>query len=626
MARSANAESATRIRAVEGVEVAAISDGYRTEKVVPRDPLPDVPGYRLIREIGHGGMGKVFEAVHFELEIVLALKMIRQDRVDARFFDRFREEAKTMVDLDHPHIARLYQYGMTEEGPYFTMKYACEGTLENHKQSFRNDARRAAALMIKVADAVHYLHTKGYIHRDLKPHNILIEHNEPLVSDFGLAKAISGFQAEDVLLVAAAVETPEEELAAQETKLHEAKPRTTGRSVEGFVVGTLSYMSPEQVLGLQEQIGPRTDIWALGILLYELICGRRPFDCADKKQLSEQIKKADLDLPPYGTGVIDPRLASIICKCLARNPGDRYETAAQLASDLRNWISPPASPVSRGWFYPLPIALAAMILVAAILPRVDSQTDRPAILSKKDEESRQRQLLSEALRAGKPFTIIGETGLPVTGVVVPFAGRAEDVILGDDGVMRIDSQTRSTVQLIADPGVDEYVYRVLVKQAALANAAISQLGVYVCHQSYSLPTGKLDSFAEFTYTEGIAKKGRYDFSYVFDWTPAGASATSDHYWATDSAFIAGCGKNGESEWREIAIEVRRDKFRVFFDGLEVAVVPRKCQPMWIKEMEKFSKVTGLFSPEFNARGGLGLTVCPGSAYFKNARIEPIKID
>jgi eukaryotic-like serine/threonine-protein kinase len=270
--------------------------------------------YELLEELGRGGMGTVYKARQRSLNRVVALKMIRDSRLaHGQILERFYREARAAAALDHPGIVPIYQVGQHDGKHYFTMALV-EGT--NLEAAVRQEGppapEAAAALVAAVAEAVEYAHRHGVIHRDLKPENILLEgrlcgaagQDRPRVTDFGLAK-----------------HTGEE----------------SGLTGPGEVMGTPGYMAPEQAQGDHRAVGPRTDVHALGAILYFLLTGRPPFGGGGLAVLYRVME--EVPPPPSKLNPKVPKELEAIClKCLEKAPDRRYATAGEVADALRAWV------------------------------------------------------------------------------------------------------------------------------------------------------------------------------------------------------------------------------------------------------------------------------------------------
>jgi serine/threonine protein kinase/tetratricopeptide (TPR) repeat protein len=276
--------------------------------VKSRDGDWHIADYEILDEIARGGMGVVYQAKEPHSGRIVALKCVLALQGDSdHVVARFRREAETAARLDHPNIVPIYQVGETADGfPYYTMKYAPAGSLLQARGPLLQHPRHSVQLMVKVARAVHYAHEKGVLHRDLKPGNILLDdHGEPLVSDFGLARC-------------------------------EATSSYLTRSLASF--GTPGYIAPEQADGPAARLTATADIYSLGAILFELLTGRPPFvgdnAFAVMKQSSEQPAPKVRTLARH----VDRDLETICSRCLERDPADRYQSAADLAGDLQNWL------------------------------------------------------------------------------------------------------------------------------------------------------------------------------------------------------------------------------------------------------------------------------------------------
>jgi eukaryotic-like serine/threonine-protein kinase len=268
--------------------------------------LPQVSGYRVEAVLGHGGMGVVYRAWHLRLDRAVALKMLLAGsyaRPEQR--DRFLREAQAVAALHHPNIVQVHDAGEVDGRPYFTMELVEGGDLAQHVQGVPQPAREGASLVATIADAVHTAHQIGIVHRDLKPNNILLtKGGTPKVSDFGLARRL---EADD------------------------------GLTLSGAPLGTPSYMAPEQARGDRDAIGPATDIYALGTILYELLTGRPPFRSDTTSATLHQVVNEE-PVPPRRLNLRVPRDLETIClKCLHKEPQKRYASAQALADDLRRF-------------------------------------------------------------------------------------------------------------------------------------------------------------------------------------------------------------------------------------------------------------------------------------------------
>jgi|SRR5882724_2313811 len=276
--------------------------------VTSRDGDWHIADHEILDEIARGGMGVVYQAREPHSGRIVALKCVLTYQDDAdHLVARFRREAETAARLEHPNIVPIYQVGETADGfPYYTMKYAAAGSLLQARRPLLQHPRQSAALILKVARAVHYAHEKGVLHRDLKPGNILLDsHGEPLVSDFGLARC-------------------------------EAVSSYLTRSLSSF--GTPGYIAPEQADGPAAQLTPAADVYSLGAILFELLTGRTPFvgdnAFAVMKRSAEERAPKVHSLAAH----VDRDLEVICDRCLEREPADRYQSAAEVADDLQSWL------------------------------------------------------------------------------------------------------------------------------------------------------------------------------------------------------------------------------------------------------------------------------------------------
>ena len=253
--------------------------------------------YELGEVIAHGGMGVVFRARHVRLNRIVALKVIRPDRIshedDRR---RFHNETVTVAQLDHPHIVPIYDVGEVDGVHYFTMKLMEGGDLQQHCRRYLDDPRAAAQVMADVAGAVHHAHQRGVLHRDVKPSNVLLDQaGRPHVTDFGLARRLDD------------------------------DPQLTDT---GDLVGTPAYMAPEHLAPDRGPLTVAADVYGLGAVLYVLLTGRPPFDGEHLVAVLESIRSREPTPPHRLNPRVDPDLEQVCLKALAKRPADRYASGA----------------------------------------------------------------------------------------------------------------------------------------------------------------------------------------------------------------------------------------------------------------------------------------------------------
>jgi WD40 repeat protein len=326
-AEAALREHGTEVEAAHSMNAAGDTDPLATLAASPPQAAGAVPimaGYEIQNELGRGAMGVVYRAWHVGLRRPVALKLLRHGMAGSEESDRLLAEAQAHARMHHPNIVQLYEMGHHNGQPYLAMELAEGGSLEQHLRNNPLAPQRAAELLRTLAGAVAYAHGQNVIHRDLKPSNVLLSfsreplvsagpalargsrlnESEPKISDFGLAKKVD----------------------------------MAGQTATGSVLGTPSYMAPEQAAGRSKEIGPAADVYSLGAILYECLTGRPPFRAATVLETLDQVRSQE-PVPPRRLQPRCPRDLETVClKCLAKEPRRRYASAADLADDLGRFL------------------------------------------------------------------------------------------------------------------------------------------------------------------------------------------------------------------------------------------------------------------------------------------------
>lgn len=393
------------------------SDGPLVATAVPQKRT--FGDYELIREIARGGMGVVFEARQMSLNRTVALKMILSGHLaSAGDVQRFRVEAEAAGHLDHPHIVPIYDIGEQEGQHYFSMKFVDGGSL-SHKAGTGKPADMAQ-IVATVARAVHHAHQRGILHRDLKPANILLDREgQPHVTDFGLAKKVEG---------------------------------DSGLTHSGAIVGTPSYMPPEQARG-EKGLTVAADVYSLGAILYECLTGRPPFRASTSLDTLIQVLDTE-PAAPRSLNVNIPRDLETIClKCLQKDPKRRYESALAVAEDLERWLRhEPIQARRTSWLgragrwckrNPAVAGLLSALVVAMVSGLIgvtfkwlEAESQRELAVAARDQAETQRQETERHRREAEGNLYVSNLGLAERELQTLNLSQADKLLLDCPGSWR----------------------------------------------------------------------------------------------------------------------------------------------------------------------------------------------
>jgi hypothetical protein len=559
------------------------------------------PRYELLQELGHGGMGVVYRARDAVLDRLVAIKMVRAGAATADGLVRFRREAQAVARLRHRHIVALHDFGEHAGAPFLVMTHVGGGNLAGRLADFR-DPRAAATLVEKVARAVEAAHQAGIVHRDLKPANILLdEEGEPLVSDFGLAKFLDPEPGEE--------------------------PTYTGQ-----LVGTPAYMAPEQAAGLGHRATPATDVWALGVILYELLTGRKPFR-GQGPEVTPRIQNEAPAGPRSLRPALDRSLEAIVLKCLEKEPGRRYASAGALADDLGRWLrGQPALARPEGWARRGWRLLRQHARAGAVVVLLGCLLAVPPVARWVKDPDRPLRGIQRQLAAGQAATLIGETGPPRWHRW----GEGKDVAGTSDAPDRPFSFSTIDIgllELLPDPQLGCYRFRAEVRHDFDGDGG--EVGIYFMDAGYATPRGIQHCFWELTFNDlqgradpragQGAEAGNRVVLHCRRYGAGGAVPVFNDRTAPGPRrrFAAAEPFTGPQAWRKLAIEVTRTKVRAFWEGELVGEIARADVERITREMAARHDPLDLSGRPVPGTA-LGLFVFNSTAAFRSVVIEPLR--
>lgn len=576
------------------------------------DSTPALGRYLLLGELGEGGMGLVYRARDRTLDRIVALKVIRGGSLIRREeLDRFLLEAKAAAQFDHPHIVPILEIGSHLGQPYYTMPYLAGGNLAQNLDRLQGDVEQAVTLIRKVAQALDCVHQKGILHRDLKLANVLLdETGEPLIADFGLAR-----------------------MTGSDIDLTRSNQR----------LGTLPYMAPEQLSGGKSKLSPATDVWALGVMLYQLLTGERPFAGDSEDLIAGQIRSAEPLRPADRVASMDRTLDAIVMRCLEKDPEQRFPSAGALAQELGRWQrgepteTLPEGPGLRAvrWvrrharYVGIALGVVALATLGLAWPR-----------SNPGEAEEQ---IEATLRKGAPAVLMADTGFPawyewLTGK------ETTQISTADDGTFSVHTWNCCLLELVRDPQWSSYRFRAEIHHQHRSEAA--GVGLFFLHREYPTATRPIHSSARVLFddirgiNEGFAGINPRTPVPVPDLNPvrlesllyqdANPVATCDQSIGALSPRVFKPAGPANHVWRSVAVEVTPQTIRIFWDDQCVGEVARKAlvepargqlAPFLHPGIEM--PQTPEDDPTFPVRGSLGLCVVNGSAAYRNVVLEPL---
>jgi WD40 repeat protein len=423
--------------------------------------------YELLEEIAHGGMGIVYKARQVSLDRTVAVKMLLFGALASQeTVQRFRIEAAAAASLQHPNIVAIYEVGFHDSQHFFAMEYVAGRSLADVVRDGPLAPRRAAAYLKAIAEAIHYAHERGILHRDLKPSNVLIDaFDQPKVTDFGLAKRL-------------------------ETEIE--------LTLSGQLLGSPNYMPPEQAAAKRGAVGKRSDVYALGAILYHLLTGRPPFVAPTVAETLQEV----LNTEPVPPRVLNPGvpldLDTICLKCLEKDPTKRYQTAALLAEELDHFLKDEpiraraVTRVERGWRWcrrkPLVAGLAAGLVLVFTAGLLGVVTEWRREKNKSEENRRQVANLNvlsgvELMQEGDYFKSL----LWFTEALRTDAGHPEQEELHRIRIASVLQQAPRLVQVITHEGLPIAAASFNGADDRLATVADQDRTVRV----WDIPSGKL---------------------------------------------------------------------------------------------------------------------------------------
>lgn len=550
--------------------------------------------YELLSIAGQGGMGIIYQARHQDTQAVVALKLM-QNRTEYHPSElkRFKRECSTMANLCHANIMPILDQGCIDGIPYFAMPLMAKGSLLQHVLEYLDQPRIAVRIMIKVCRAIEYAHQQGVVHRDLKTSNILLDEcDEPYLADFGLAKRLD-----------------------KDSSITQA----------GEVFGTMAYISPEQSSGHRSaEIGFQSDIWSLGVILYEVLTGELPFRENRHTPLVMQIMTFDPTPANKINQKVDARLNGIIERCLEKNGAHRYQSAAKLANDLEAWLhDQPIDRSTRSWSTRLRrsitrhrslLSLSLLFLLITFLTIWLGQSKARPAFSNAENHANTANDFKQQLTPGQPSYLVDEQGTPKTWLQLCGTGMVQT---DSNDYLTCASDGECLIELLPGPVSAYYKLRAQIKFGA--GNATTRFGLYVNHSSRDTPQGMEHFFALLNLSEGNPAQARMQLDKVRLFETHDKKIASD----MEESPVRMDYSMTEHTWQNIEWEITPTRSILTFNGMVIG----QMQPT-LTRLQKLPPMS--VQPQVDqpfllaATGGIGIYVAHGTGYFRNISIEPMR--
>jgi hypothetical protein len=550
----------------------------------------------ILEQLGRGGMGVVYKARDTVLGRHVALKVLPATLLDEPGrAERFEREVRAAAQLSHPNLVPILDVGQYEGQPCYAMPLIEGGTLARCLEKYR-EARDAVVLIEKVARGVQVAHAKGIVHRDLKPGNILLdERGEPLVADFGLARFV-------------------------DASVDITRP--------GQQVGTPAYMSPEQAAGKNDLVGPASDVWALGVILYQMLTGKRPFPGQSNPEVIQQILATDPPRPRSVERSVPANLEAVVLECLDKEPGRRYTDAGALADDLRRWLNGEpvrarrASWVRGGWIaarryrwvVAAAVLLGVVVLAAPYLKETPPDPDRGI----KEQIAR--------LERGEAATLIGETGGPVRVRWIAGQGAVQEHIAAAEGAFLCHSMTLALLELLPRQPLPCFRLRAQIRHVDSARGG--RVGLYALHRTREAARGTEHLLYDFTFNDADKDSPRNIGPLVRLYLPRGPKGSDNQIcgrpFSPLNSPVVPRGKEGP--WQNLDVVVTPKRVEARLNGKMIHTWPQAELTRDFRSLFDDDPAAAAAVPPLSAQGGVGLFVWRATAAFRRVVVEPLPPD